>query len=439
MAVSGMIEAAGSSDQGYLKSGQRTYIFVLLFLLYFFDVVDRYMVSSMFPFIQKEWGLTDMQSGLLVSTVFWSIVVFVIPGSIIIDRWSRRKTISIMAALWSIASMACAFAGNFAHLFTARTMLGIGEAGYGTGGTAMIAGLYPMEKRGRMMGLWNVSIPLATATAIAVGGIIATHWGWRAAFGLTALPGLIVAVLFFFVRDYKTVELVKTVARGEGEGLSRIRMKRGDVAREFFHTPTLFFIYLGMAGVQFVAVAIITWLPTYFNRTGGIPMERAGTKAGAIMLLAIIGAPLGGFLADLWMKKRLNSRLPFAAITTMITAAFTFAAFSLFEGAAQFVCLLVMGVSIISFLPAAAAATQEVVHPGLRATAYAVSVIFTQLLGGSLGPIVIGALSDASGIRTAMMVLPGFLVAASVLFLAGSFFYLKDFNKAEKVPLEMEA
>ena len=99
-----------------LTSGYRTYIFILLFLLYFFDVVDRYMVSSLFPFIQKEWGLTDTQSGLLVSTVYWSIVVLVFPISIAIDRWSRRKTISIMAILWSIASMACAFMGNFAQL-----------------------------------------------------------------------------------------------------------------------------------------------------------------------------------------------------------------------------------------------------------------------------------------------------------------------------------
>jgi MFS family permease len=122
-----------------------------------------------------------------------------------------------MAILWSIASMACAFMGSFAQLFTARTFLGVGEAGYGTGGTAMIAGLYPMEKRARIMGLWNASIPLATAVGIALGGIIATHWGWRAAFGLTAAPGFIVAVLFFFIKDYKTVDLVKTVTAKEGK------------------------------------------------------------------------------------------------------------------------------------------------------------------------------------------------------------------------------
>jgi MFS family permease len=420
-----------------LTRGYRTYIFILLFLLYFFDVVDRFMVSSLFPFIQKEWGLTDMQSGLLVSTVYWSIVVLVLPASIAIDRWSRRKTISIMAILWSLASMACAFMGNFAQLFTARTLLGVGESGYGSGGTAMIAGLYPMEKRARIMGLWNASIPLATAVGIALGGVIATHWGWRAAFGLTAAPGLIVAILFFFIKDYKTVDLVKTVNTA-GEGVSKIRMKASDTAREFLRTPTLIFTYFGFAGVQFVAIGLLTWLPTYFYRTANIPLDEAGLKAGSVMLLAIIGAPLGGYLSDLWVKKKVNARLVLAAITTMISAVLIFAAFFLFQGNIQYAVLLVMGVTITAFLPGAAAVTQEVIHPGLRAMSYALAVLFMNLLGASLGPLVIGAISDASNIQTAMMVLPVFLVVAAVLFFIGSFFFEKDYNKVERIPLEME-
>jgi len=411
---------------------------VLLFLLYFFDVVDRYMVSSMFPFIQKEWGLTDIQSGLLVSTVYWSILILVFPASIIIDRWSRRKTISIMAVCWSIASMACAFVGNFSQLFTARTFLGIGEAGYAAGGTAMIAGLYPVEKRARMMGIWNASIPLATAVAIALGGVIAVHWGWRAAFGLTAIPGLIVAILFFFIKDYKTVDLMKTVKAGAGEAL-KIKMKAGDAAREFLRTPSLIFTYLGMGFVQFVAVALITWLPTYFNRTADIPIDQAGLKAGSIMLLAVIGAPLGGYLSDLWVKKKIDSRLIFAAITTIITAVFAFVAFYLFKGNMQFAVLLLMGVTIIAFIPAAAVTTQEVMHPGLRAISAGLSVVATSLIGGSLAPIVIGAISDAAGIQTAMMVLPAFLVVAAALFFAGSFFFMKDYNKVETIQLETES
>ena len=134
------------------------YIFTLLFLLYFFDYVDRMIVTSLFPFIQKEWGLTDTQSGMLVSVVYWSIVAFVFPVSILVDRWSRKKTIGIMA-----------------------------------------------------------------------------------------LPGALVAILFFFVKDYKTVELVKTVDSCD-TGQSRVKMSKLDIFRTFLHVPSLILTNPGFIG-----------------------------------------------------------------------------------------------------------------------------------------------------------------------------------------------
>jgi MFS family permease len=334
--------------------------------------------------------------------------------------------------------MACAFVGNFGQLFTARTFLGVGEAGYAAGGTAMITGLYPVEKRARMMGIWNAAALVATAISVAAGGVIATHWGWRAAVGLSAIPGMIVAILFFFIKDYKTVDLIKTVKAGAGEAL-KIKMKAADAAREFFRTPTLIFTYLGMGLVQFVSVGLITWLPTYFNRTSGIPIAQAGMKAGSILVLTIIGAPLGGYLCDLWVKKRLNTRLVFSTITTLLSAVLSFAAFWLFDGNIQYAVLLAMGITTSAFIGAAITTTQEVIHPGLRAISAGLSVVATSLIGGSLAPVVIGAISDAAGIQTAMKVMPAFLVLAAALFFAGSFFFMKDYNKVEKIQLEMES
>lgn len=427
-----------STKEYELGRGYKTYVFVLLCLLYFFDVVDRYMVSSLFPFIQKEWALTDMQSGLLVSTVYWSIVVLTLPISIIVDRWSRRKTISIMAVVWSISSIACAFAGNFAQLFTARTFLGAGEAGYASGGTAMITGMYPEHKRARMIGLWNASVPLATAIGIAVGGVIAVNLGWRAAFGLTALPGLIVAVMFFFIKDYKTVDLVKTVEDAKAR-TAKMKMKVGDAAREFISNRTLLFTYFGFAGVQFVQASLITWLATYFHRTGGMPIDQAGLKTGSILLLAIIGAPLGGYLADLWIKKKRNARLVFPSIALLVAAVLIFLAFSVFDGIPQYATLLLMGLVFTASAPAAIVVTQEVIHPGLRAISYAVAIIVMNLLGASLGPIVIGAISDATNIQTAMQILPAFLIVSAALFFTGSFFFNRDYDRVEKISLEMES
>jgi MFS family permease len=413
------------------------YIFTLLFLLYFFDYVDRMVVTSLFPFIQKEWGLTDTQSGMLVSVVYWSIVAFVFPVSILVDRWSRKKTIGIMALLWTAATVACAFTKSFPQLLMARAGIGIGEAGYAPAGTAMLSGLFPPEKRSRMLGLWNIAIPLGIAVGIGVGGFVAQHWGWRHAFGLVALPGAIVAILFFFVKDYKTVELVKTVGSSD-TGINKAKMSKMDIFREFIHTPSLVLTNIGFIGCIFANNAIIVWLPTYFHRVEGIPISEAGMKTGLIMLLAIIGLPLGGWLADVWFKKRVSSRLLLPAITTALNAIVIFAAFSFLGGKAQYMALLLMGILASAFAPAAITVTQEVIHPGLRAISYSVCVVFQNLFGASMAPIVIGSISDAYGIKVAMSILPVFLLISAILFFAGSFFYAKDLNKVEKITLECE-
>jgi MFS family permease len=420
-----------------LTTAYSYYLFALLFLLYFFNYIDRVIVTSLFPFIQKEWGLTDTQCGLLVSVVYWSIVAFTFPASIFVDRWSRKKTIGIMALVWSIATGACAFVRSFPQLIVARTFIGIGEAGFAPGGTAMLSGLFPAEKRSRMMGFWNMSIPLGSAVGIALGGIIAEHWGWRHAFGLVALPGAIVAILFFFIKDYKTVDLVKTVACAETTP-SKVKMSRTDIVREFLKSPSLILTNIGFIGCIFVNNAILTWLPTYFHRTENIPMSQAGMKTGLVMMLALIGLPLGGWLADVWFKKRVSARLLFPAITTTLNAVVVFIAFFFFEGKPQYMMLLIMGAIGSAFAPAAITVTQEVIHPGLRATSYAVCVIIQNLLGAAMAPIVIGLISDAYGIKAALSVLPLFLIFSALLFFAGSFFYAKDLSKVEKIALECE-
>ncbi len=425
-----------TAPKEYKLSPRSTYyIFALLFLLYFFDYVDRMIVTSLFPFIQKEWGLTDTQSGLLVSMVYWSIVVFVLPVSILVDRWSRKKTIGIMAFIWSMATLACAFTKTFPQLLMTRGAIGIGEAGYAPAGTAMLSGLFPEEKRSRMMGLWNMSIPLGIAVGIGLGGFIATHWGWRHAFGVVAIPGAIVAILFFFVKDYKTVELVKT---DDTCRTGKKQMSKMDIVREFLRTPSLIFTNLGFIGCIFANNAIMVWLPTYLHRTTGIPMSEAGMKVSVLMILAVIGLPLGGWLADIWFKKRPSARLLFPAITSILNAIFIFTAFSFLQGQAQYLTLIGMGILASAFAPAAIIATQEVIHPGLRAISYSVCVIVQNLLGASLAPIVIGKISDLHGIKVAMSIVPIFLVMSSLLFFAGSFFYKKDLDKVEKIALECE-
>jgi predicted MFS family arabinose efflux permease len=398
-----------------------TLIFTLLFLLYMFDYMDRLIIVSLFPFLRQEWGITDTQCGLLVSAVYWSILIFTLPVSILIDRWSRIKSIGLMAVLWSVATFACAFTKNFGQLFSARTAIGLGEAGYAPGGTAMISALFPKEKRAKILGIWNASIPLGSAIGIALGGIIADRFGWRQAFGVVALPGVIVSLLFFYVRDYKTIELTRPA--DDGDKKIEARMQWRDIAGHLLRRKTLICNNLAFAANTFVTTSLLTWLPSYFQRIEGISMSSASTKSSVVMLLAIIGAPLGGYLTDCWLKSRSRARLLFPSISSCVTGILLFMAFGFYRGEIQYALLLALGIAAVAFVPAAGAVTQDVVHPGLRAISLSLCVIIQHLLGSALGPPAIGALSDAYGLETAMVFLSPFAVLAGILFFIGSFFY----------------
>jgi len=309
-------------------------------------------------------------------------------------------------------------------------LIGIGEAGYAPGGSAVISGLFPIDKRSRLMGLWNASIPVGTAIGHLLGGLIAVKLGWKHAFGIVALPGLIIAILFLFIKDYKTVDLafIDRTSR-------KIKMEKKDMIREFLTRPSVLFTYFGIAAVVFVTTALITWLSTYFQNVNGAPMDKAARDASLVMVLAVVGAPLGGYLTDAWRKKKANARLLFPAISTLCTAIVLFIALRL-SGTVQYVALLLVGVLITCFIAGAAAVTQDVIHPGLRATSYAIAVVVQNLLGSSMAPIVLGKIYDLSNIQTALSILPFILVVGALLFFLGSRHYEKDMEKVMKINLE---
>jgi MFS family permease len=419
--------------QGYLFSkGYSNYVFMLLFLLYLFDYADRMVVTSMFTSIQREWHINDTQSGWLVSVIYLAIGLLTFPVSVLVDRWSRTKTIGIMAIVWSVATALCALTGNYVQLFMARIMIGFGEAGYAPGGSALISGMYPMEKRSKMMGLWNASIPLGSAIGVTMGGIIAQSLGWKHAFGLVAFPGMVVAILFLFVKDYKTVDLSFVDKTNR-----RVKMERKDIIREFLRKPSVILTYFGMAAVVFVTTAMIVWLPKFFETENHLQPKTAGTLAGAVMLLALIGAPAGGFIIDKWRAIEPRARLLFPAISTFVSALLLFIAFFLLKGNAQIGVLFLFGMIIMTFIAGAAAVTQDVIHPGLRATSYAIAVMVQNLLGSFTAPIVLGKISDLSNIKTAMLVLPFALLTGAVLFYIGSRYYISDMNKVARIELEV--
>ena len=419
---------------GYLfTKGYSNYVFILLFLLYMFDYIDRMVVTSMFTSIEKDWGITHTQSGLLVSAVYWAIVLLTFPVSILVDRWSRTKTIGVMAILWSLATALCALTGNFVQLFMARLLIGVGEAGYAPGGSAMISGLYPIDKRARMIGIWNAAIPLGSAIGVLLGGMIAIKLGWKHAFGIVAIPGLIVAILFLFVKDYKTVDLSFI-----DKSNNTVKMEKKDMVKEFLSRPSVLFTYFGMAAVVFVTTSMLTWLPTYFEKERGVPQDKAGQMASIVMMLAIVGAPLGGILTDRWRRTKENARLVFPALSTLLASVVLFIALALLKGPVQYYVLLLFGVLVLMFISGAAAVTQDVIHPGMRATSYAIAVVVQNLLGASMAPVVIGKIYDLTNIKTALESLPFVLLIGALLFWLGSRKYVADLNKVAKIKLVAE-
>jgi len=428
--------ASSPADPGsktYTGTGMRSHaILIVLFLIYMSDYIDRYVVASMIDFIKRDWNITDAQAGSLMSVVLLFITIFTVPASILIDRWSRRKMVSLMVLLWSLATLACSFTKNYAQLLVARAFIGIGESGYAPGGAAMLAAAYPEDKRAKALGIWNASIPLGVGIGLFAGGQIAKHWGWQHAFGLVALPGMLLALAAWFLPDYKTVR-----ADVSAEGFSNFRGFIGK-AVQLIRVPSLVLTYLGFAMNVAVTTAMMTWLPSYFERTGLAEQGTGGTYATPIFALVLVGAPLGGFLSDAWHRKRREARMVFPALTSLAAGGTLFIALLVPGTGIQLPIMVCYGILATCFVAPAASVTQDLVHPGLRALSYAICVIVQHMFGDIWSPWLVGAISDKIGLSKAMLVIPGFGILAALFFYSGSRFYSRDLSRVVKVELEAE-
>lgn len=402
------------------------YILIICTLLYIINYMDRQVFSVILQPMKVELNLTDAQCGLANTVLIFGMAFFSFPVAYLVDRWSRRKAISLMAIFWSAATFATGLARSFTGILVPRFLVGLGEAGFVPGGTAMISAAYPKEKRGQALGIFHIAIPLGAAAGVMLGGFLSAKMGWRTPFFWFSLPGVILGILALFMIDYKT-----------GEGTSASGMRR------FFHAlvdvlklPTMRWYYLGLGIAVFMTASVLVWLPSLMMRMMNISEATAGLIAGGIGLAAVVGSPLGGFFADFWQKRNPRGRM-YIPVVAYITAG-TLVIIVILTGFNTLgIALAVLyGIASAAAMPAIAAISQDVVPAAHKGLSMGLAIFAQYMFGGAWGPYIVGAVSDltgggAKGLGTGVTMCGLLGIIAGLLFLQASRTYPEDLRKVK--------
>ena len=418
-------DAAGAADGYRFGRGHAWFAFAMTIALMMVDYLDRQVIVSLFPHIKLEWGLSDKQLGGLVSIVSVIVALMGLPVALIADRWSRVRSIVVMAVVWSLATISCFFTRNYSQLMTARAFVGLGEAGYGSVGAALISSLFPARLRAGLLAAFFAAASVGSVLGVMLGGVIAARWGWHAAFGIVGLPGLVLALIYLKVRDYRTVDLVPAPAAKNASGAVAFAVKT------LLRSRTTLWVCLGAGSQLIVLSAIWAWLPSFLNRYHGMAPDVAGVRAALIVLIGAAGSLVWGILIDRLSAGRSLHRFYWMAMLCMLTALVlmpSFAATTL-PASTQFLLIGLGGFLMTCTVGPVSAIVIDVTHPGLRATGASVLSLFQNLLGLAAGPVIAGAFSDAIGLQSALALIPLFGGLAALCFLIASRSYEADLDR----------
>jgi MFS family permease len=417
---------AGPPDTGHgaVSGVYKWSVFALTFGLMLSDYLSRNVISAVFPILKTEWSLSDTQLGSLVSVVALIVGFGAFPIALIADRWGRVKSITVMAGVWSLATIGCGMSTGFVQMVVARSLVGLGEAGYGGAGAAILAHVFPPHQRAAVLGAFLAASLFGSVLGVGLGGVIAAHYGWRTAFIAIGASGLVLVVLYpLVVRDYKTVALVKRGAATDG---SNHAMSFGEMLRELFIARTAVFAYIASGLQMFIVGAISAWMPSYFARAYNLAPGEAAVQAAVVVLVAGVGMIFAGWLVDRASARNSRNRLRLPAAYALFTFVVLTIAFALPPGDLQRVLILVGALFMGGHSGAVGAVITDVTHPGLRATAFAVAVLGNNLLGLAPGPFVVGVLSDLTSLKTALTLAPATCVLAAGAFMLAAKYYDDD-------------
>lgn len=384
-------------------------VFALIFGLMLSDYLSRQVVNAVFPFLKAEWTLSDAQLGSLVSVVALSVGFLCVPFAMLADRYGRVKGITLMAMVWALATIACGFTNNFMALFIARVFVGLGEAGYGSAGAAVLVRVFPARLHSTVTGSFLAAAIFGSMLGVMIGGKIAHAWGWHASFIVIGIFGVVLAVIFPFV--------VKEPANPVGQVNEKAPVR--EALHFLLSKRSILLTYVAAGSAAFLPGAFLAWMPSYLNRYFEIPPDQAALKAGLMIFISGIGMVGGGIFADRFSRGDVRKRLHVVMTFGILAALVLLVAFKLPFGNAHFMALT-LGMTIGSgFSGPLIAVIAKLVPSRIHATAFAMVTLAMSLLGLAPAPVIVGYIGDQAGLITGLYAVPVMcLVSALACFFA---------------------
>ncbi len=401
------------------------YALALLLAVNLLNYIDRQVLYAVFPLIKADFKLSDTALGFLGSAFMICYMCSAPLLGWLGDRGSRVRLASCGVLVWSMATALSGIAPGYRPLLAARTVVGIGEASFGTVSPGLISDFFPKERRGRVLSYFYLAIPVGSAIGYLLGGLLGYHFGWQSAFLMVGAPGILLAVAVWFIRDPK---------RGSTSSDNQQTQKTPLAGyRAFLKNRSFIMNTLAMAAMTFAIGGLAQWMPTFLYRVHHLDVARGNTLFGAITVLAgICGTLSGGWLGDRYQRRKPSGYLqvsgwgflagiPFAvyaiatrSLTGCLTAAF-FAEFFLFFNTGP------LNTVIVNVSPVAC-----------RAMAFAINIFFIHALGDAVSPTILGWFSDLWGLRASLMVTPVAIGLAAFFCFVCTRFIKEDMARAEQ-------
>jgi MFS family permease len=380
---------------------------VVLTGLNLLDYLDRQLLAAVLTPIKNELQLSDEQLGTLQSAFMWGYFLTSPIFGYLGDRVPRRWLVAAGVFVWSFGTLMTGHTSALGSLIFFRVLVGFGEASFGTISPGWIADLFPPGRRNNAISIFYLAIPVGSALGYMLGGAIAVHHGWRAAFLWAGYPGLLLAFSLFLLRE---------PVRGASEiaPAATVVVHRGWRAYgELFKFPRYLLVIAGYVAQTFAMGGFALWAPTFLHRVHHMAVDEAGIFfGGSLVVTGLVATLAGGFAATWWQRRTGRGYAGVLALSSALAAPAAFAAFLLPDlGAAKMALAAAMFFLFLTTGPVNTLIL-ETVPVSMRATAMAGSIFAIHMFGDLWSPRIVGYLSDQWGSlqRACLWVLPGALI-----------------------------